>query len=486
MWLGNTEEPISGVKVYQTSTQLQFEFALDKSFTPDNYKSIGVSFRDFEQGTSTAPTDILVSAVSGWYGETEGEVSMTPVLTVNLSKDTRLSPGKRPIFYAYAQAENGNYYHVGASPVRVVIGGSPLSIEETQDEGYFRVVFDFNGTSIPTEHSDIAEFGLCTGPFLNGTFTEPYFKYCSFDYTNEVLTGVSVVWDSSNIEGGVYTAYGYAKDYYGRYWCFPEDGTSTVSFAVGVTGEPAEITMALLGWEPAASQNSEDMRLRYRIGVKGIRGDETDGTQWSLIKISYSNINMGSYTTNIRNASGESYHEYIGNLFPDASQLWGDPVSVTVTLCCGPRGYEDVIDTVSMSVTDHDVSVWDWNSSNGLASADECRKAYTALTQRGATTDCSYLVWNALVSMVFAVYYRSLYTSWDYDSYASAQNTLMNASDKEMTARRFNSLNHNINNLIDASSKTIDYVEISEKQPGDRVYGQYFLDLANNYNNLYA
>ena len=87
-------------------------------------------------------------------------------------------------------------------------------------------------------------------------------------------------------------------------------------------------------------------------------------------------------------------------------------------------------------------------------------------------SDFSYVVWNDMVSKVNNVLSASS-GSWN-SKYATYSETLINASDKTLTATKFNSLRYNIG----LRSST----GISEVSPGDTVYGSYFITMANAIN----
>lgn len=111
---------------------------------------------------------------------------------------------------------------------------------------------------------------------------------------------------------------------------------------------------------------------------------------------------------------------------------------------------------------------WSWTASNGLATAAQTQAAYNAITNKGHLSDFSYLVWNDLVSKASeAVSNRG--GSW-VTTYGSESETLMTASDKNMTARRFNAVLTNLNQYTSTG--------LSVKSRGDDMLGSYFVTLA--------
>jgi hypothetical protein len=121
------------------------------------------------------------------------------------------------------------------------------------------------------------------------------------------------------------------------------------------------------------------------------------------------------------------------------------------------------------------VAYWDWTASNGSASAAQTQAAYDAVTGNGPTEDFSYLVWNDMCNKVA----DCIYEMWGgdvpwIDDYATYAETLMTAADKEMTAARFNSLRFNVGSYYPTG--------ISEKSPGDIIYGSLFKTLMTKVN----
>lgn len=121
------------------------------------------------------------------------------------------------------------------------------------------------------------------------------------------------------------------------------------------------------------------------------------------------------------------------------------------------------------------VAKWDWNLSNGAATAKLTTAAHTAVLTQGAVANFSFRVWNDLCSKVAAVLDASG-KAWDnkYDTYL---NTKMSPSDKELTAKRFNSLRYNIGSHYSTGIKEEDVA------PGKDVLGSYFITLASCVNN---
>lgn len=133
-------------------------------------------------------------------------------------------------------------------------------------------------------------------------------------------------------------------------------------------------------------------------------------------------------------------------------------------------GWTIVVELETTAETDAvSVEPWSWSSSNGSASASQTKKAYSAVSNKGSLGDFSYLVWNDMVDKVQEILDANGDT-WN-TKYASYSATKMSSGDKTLTAKRFNSLRYNIGLRYSTG--------ITEVSRGDRVYGSYFITLAN-------
>lgn len=116
---------------------------------------------------------------------------------------------------------------------------------------------------------------------------------------------------------------------------------------------------------------------------------------------------------------------------------------------------------------------WDWTKSNGTASAALTQRAYNAVTGAGSVGDFSYMVWNDMVSCINTAVTASSKT-WN-SSVLTLASTKMTASDKTMTANRFNSLRLN---LLQSGLK----IPLATVSPGDTVRGSYFTTMMEYFN----
>ena len=125
---------------------------------------------------------------------------------------------------------------------------------------------------------------------------------------------------------------------------------------------------------------------------------------------------------------------------------------------------------LNISVPDKTISIakWSWTASNGNASASLTQAAYSAVVNKTAVTNFSYLVWNDLCDKVKEIL-DATGGSWD-STYATYANTKMASSNKTLTATKFNSLRYNIGSHYSTG--------ITDVYTNDDVLGSYFTKLA--------
>lgn len=93
--------------------------------------------------------------------------------------------------------------------------------------------------------------------------------------------------------------------------------------------------------------------------------------------------------------------------------------------------------------------LFDWTISNGSATAEQTQAAYTAITSQGACSDFSRFVWNDLVDTLSNAL-EAAGLAWN-ESYGTAESAKITSYLEEFTARKFNNVRHNIQNLINAT-----------------------------------
>ena len=104
-------------------------------------------------------------------------------------------------------------------------------------------------------------------------------------------------------------------------------------------------------------------------------------------------------------------------------------------------------------------TTWDWQTSNYNASATQTKTAHNLVTNGGATSEFSYLVWNDMVDKVKHIldYLAGDYLagSWNTDKYNyDYEDTLMENTriGRTLTAKRYNSLRKNVDDLLNGGT----------------------------------
>lgn len=117
--------------------------------------------------------------------------------------------------------------------------------------------------------------------------------------------------------------------------------------------------------------------------------------------------------------------------------------------------------------TGDEIALWDWEESNGSATARETAKAYAAIKNKGNCSDFSYKVWNDMCDKTDEYWQIARGEAW-FDKYLSYNDTIMTRNDKVLTADRMNSLKINISGYNTG---------VPNVESGDPVYGWYFISL---------
>lgn len=121
------------------------------------------------------------------------------------------------------------------------------------------------------------------------------------------------------------------------------------------------------------------------------------------------------------------------------------------------------------------IKPWTWSDSYGNATDLQVTRASRAIRNNGDVSDFSYIVWNDLVTRTLATYDFTGGYGWKSSPYGSYDNTLMTASNRKLTAARFNALRSNIDRICDLSGCSTTGIGIKYK--GDRVIGSDFITL---------
>lgn len=150
----------------------------------------------------------------------------------------------------------------------------------------------------------------------------------------------------------------------------------------------------------------------------------------------------------------------------------GTAYDISVSITAPGWGY--TVDLEETAETDAiSIAPWSWSNSNGSASASQTKAAYSAIKNQGNLSDFSYLVWNDMVDKVKEIL-RAKGFYWN-ELYASYNDTRMTSGDRELTAKRFNSLRYNIGSRYPTGINTV--------YSGDTIYGWYFTTLTDCMNN---
>lgn len=122
------------------------------------------------------------------------------------------------------------------------------------------------------------------------------------------------------------------------------------------------------------------------------------------------------------------------------------------------------------------VDLWSWTSSNGSASDAQTKAALDVLQGTRTADEFSHLVWNDLVDKIAEAREArpDISVGWD-NAYATKTNTKADAGDT-LSARRFNSIRYNINNMKGVS---VPYVSA-----GDEILGSTIISLVDTLNRV--
>lgn len=136
------------------------------------------------------------------------------------------------------------------------------------------------------------------------------------------------------------------------------------------------------------------------------------------------------------------------------------------------------------------VTKWDWQASNGTATADVTKAAYNALRHGGRTSTFTYPVWNDILNKISAQRQSWGDTTWlvilvdnPNNKYQKLDFTFSDtrmSSGLTMTANRFNAAVKNMPTI--RTWPWVAELERTEIKSGDRCYGEYFIMLTDALN----
>lgn len=137
--------------------------------------------------------------------------------------------------------------------------------------------------------------------------------------------------------------------------------------------------------------------------------------------------------------------------------------------------------------------LFEWDKSNGVATATQTRKAYTAASEQGQCADFSRYVWNDIVDTLGQLL-ADLGLSWD-GRYTTKTGAKITALYGQLTAEKFNSVRHNIQAVAFTTWRwQFDYLKDGYTgrndfrgvrvygANSDRVYGWYIIELVRKLN----
>lgn len=181
----------------------------------------------------------------------------------------------------------------------------------------------------------------------------------------------------------------------------------------------------------------------------------TRADTWEEILIPNGSGDNDWYMTTIEGVDGGAIfeaHPYDGYKFDHFLYRVGSDTAPQQTTSENPFVYEEGQDIHIRAVAipigpSGSITEFDWHSSNGSASAEQTEKAYEAVANQGKLKDFSHLVWNDMVDKLYEVLTAEGYY---WNSYPlTFEKTKMTASDRDMTADRFNTFGYNLYGVYD-------------------------------------
>jgi len=130
---------------------------------------------------------------------------------------------------------------------------------------------------------------------------------------------------------------------------------------------------------------------------------------------------------------------------------------------------------LTITIPEVQVDPWDWNASNGSASAAKTNQFYRVLTGQALPEDgFSYLVWNDLVDKVAEVVEAYGGTWYPYSGYG--KNGCKVRSGDTFSASKYNEVRVQIGSILSTG--------ISDRSEGDEIQGRYITVLTDNINTI--
>ena len=206
-------------------------------------------------------------------------------------------------------------------------------------------------------------------------------------------------------------------------------------------------------------------------------GGDSSFTEYRYVKLS-----VDGRTIQIRSKSAggsSSYFSYhLTGLDEDTRYSW----TAQLGYDAGGIVWMDVYDNGSFRTEAAplpQVEPWDWNSSNGSASATQTRNFYQSLLGNRSADNMSHLVWNDFVDKV-AEMRSALGMSWgrtdiDGTSLPSASGCKVDAGET-LSANKYNGVRYNIGSVMSSG--------IGKQDRGDKITGNLITILASTLNSI--
>lgn len=489
--------------VEMTTTSIRIQFILDLPFQYFNYVEAGVTNVPFTDGAQSLPTSAISKAV---VTNPDQEIATTSIeLTVTQwvhnGQMVAIQAGHTYNFYGYVRkASDGRYYKVSGtsdnlltvrtpSPSNYATAPYDLVCQKRREvNGLFYLDFSI---TVPNDTEElIVEISTSNSTDAYGNFIGDYRR------RQRALS------EFSNISGNTY-AFSFTADELTTYYIHAaviqrtQTGGQSLSNWCGTETVSTPLSNSWLSDSRIAAGPNSDTYFTCYL-QRNQWNSVVNGNYFSFIDFEFyyngspvviTHKRLGSSFTTLSNPvyTARFTATEIDSLPNQRNGFASLLPSTSATLTAYVRIYSyingvylqpvdtDGSDYVGIFTYNYSIQTIDnfyWTASNGSASAQQTQTAYSVINNNGTVSQFSYLVWNDIVDKVKEVL-DTLGYSWDttYSTYANAK---MSASDKYLTAVRFNSVRNNIG---------IHYATgISTKLIGDYVYGSDILLLVSKLN----
>ena len=491
----------SSITASSTTTSIRFMITLSSAFTVSNYMEAGVTDKPFTNDSYSLAANSINRHIST---DPNFEIQSTSVgftITTWGNPSTAILSGHTYTFYGYARAANGKYYQIPA-------GGSALTVRTPSDTPSATapydlvcvkrrqpsdIALDFNITVPSGTEELIVEMSTSSGTNSYGNFTTVTH---SFRKTPAELT---------NVNGNTYAFSFNSVQYLTTYYIHAQVVQRIGSASVLSSWCSTEQISTPLRWQWLSSSmiSCGIMRSTYfNCSLRPNQWNDGDCSDYfsyltfeffsNGVSVPITHKRVGTTITALSSPTRKiiltaAEIDSNASLYSQANGYAIELPNTSATLTAQVHIYSYIngaylepvnadgdpyVFSYSYTHTVQSIDNFDWSSSNGSASASQTQTAYSVVNNNSTVSQFSYLVWNDIVDKVKEVL-DALGYSWDttYSTYANAK---MSASDRYLTAVRFNSVRNNIG---------IHYATgISTKLIGDYVYGSDILLLVSKLN----